>query len=601
MCGIIGAVANRDVSKILLDGLKRLEYRGYDSAGVSLITSDGTMNTVKRAGKVSNLEEAYQAVDSIGYIGIGHTRWATHGKPTEVNAHPQTSLDKVSVVHNGIIENHVRLRNMLQRRGYVFKSDTDTEVIVHLVDYFLTHGSSFRESITKTVRELEGSYAIAVIHKDYPDTIMAVRSNSPLVIGLGEDENYIASDYQALRSMTNKYIQFGENEIVQITCNNVQVYDIENKLKENKIFSLTNIYTDDSDKGHYHHYMQKEIYDQPKSFSDALAGRFSSTSFLNNLFGDNSNILSQINAIQIVACGTSYYAGLVAKYWIEDLVGIPCNVDISSEFRYRNAAVYKNTLFVTLSQSGETADTIGALRKSKKQEYLASLAICNIPDTTLVMESDYTMMINAGVEISVASTKTFTNQLGCLLILAITLAKRDHGFDETNIVEALYSVPNLIEQVLSLNDSIREVASHLVNKDHALFLGRGTLYPIALEGALKMKELSYIHAEGYAGGELKHGPLALVDEDMPVIALIPDNELYEKIRSNVQTVTSRSGEVYIFGEDDSHSVNMPHCKNPIIEPIIYAVAIQMLAYHVAVFKGADVDQPRNLAKSVTVE
>ena len=607
MCGIVGAVTQRDASGILLEGLQRLKYRGYDSAGLCVIDpSDGGLNRTRRLGDIDELEKAC-ATGHEGVIGIAHTRWATHGKPTEANAHPHVSNDLVSVVHNGIIENHESLREILETE-YTFESNTDTEVLAHLLNREITAAGNFREGIFRTLSHLEGAYAIAVMHVDYPDTLLAARVGSPLVVGLGIGENFVASDAQALRPVTDRFIYLDEGEVVELTAREVSIFGTTREVIERRSIKLDER-QDIASRGDFRHYMMKEIYDQPDAIRETLEGRITTKRVLIPAFGNDADeVFSRVKAVQIVACGSSFYAGMVAKYWFEQIAGIPCNVDIASELRYRKVAVLPGTLLVTISQSGETADTLAALRRATHENYLARFCLCNVPNSTMVRESDLTLMIKAGLEVCVASTKAFTNQLADLLMLVLALG-RYHHVDETTeveIVSALHEVPQLLTQVLGLDSQLKQMAEYFVEKHHALFLGRGIHYPIALEGALKLKEISYIHAEGYPAGELKHGPLALVDDDMPVVAVAPSDELLEKVKSNLEEVKARGGELFIVGDDrfvgeeDTRVVRMPSCNN-VISPIIYTIPMQLLAYHVAVFKGTDVDQPRNLAKSVTVE
>ena len=607
MCGIVGAVTQRDASGILLEGLQRLKYRGYDSAGLCVIDpSDGGLNRTRRLGDIDELEKAC-ATGHEGVIGIAHTRWATHGKPTEANAHPHVSNDVVSVVHNGIIENHESLREILETE-YTFESNTDTEVLAHLLNREITAAGNFREGIFRALSHLEGAYAIAVMHVDYPDTLLAARVGSPLVVGLGIGENFVASDAQALRPVTDRFIYLDEGEVVELTAREVSIFGITREVIERRSIKLDER-QDIASRGDFRHYMMKEIYDQPDAIRETLEGRITTKHALIPAFGNGADeVFSRVKAVQIVACGSSFYAGMVAKYWFEQIAGIPCNVDIASELRYRKVAVLPGTLLVTISQSGETADTLAALRTATHENYLARFCLCNVPNSTMVRESDLTLMIKAGLEVCVASTKAFTNQLADLLMLVLALG-RYHEVDETTeaeIVSALHELPQLLNQVLGLDSQLKHMAEYFVEKHHALFLGRGIHYPIALEGALKLKEISYIHAEGYPAGELKHGPLALVDDDMPVVAVAPSDELLEKVKSNLEEVKARGGELFIVGDDrfvgeeDTRVVRMPSCNN-VISPIIYTIPMQLLAYHVAVFKGTDVDQPRNLAKSVTVE
>ena len=609
MCGIVGAATRRNVAGILLEGLQRLEYRGYDSAGLSIIDASGQIQRLRRVGKGQALASAWQAAPVDGQLGISHTRWATHGKPTEDNAHPHHSSNDVAVVHNGIIENHEPLRIALVAAGYIFSSDTDTEVIAHLVHQEVASCGDFRLGVVQALAKLKGAYAVAVIHKDYPSSIMAARVGSPLVVGLGIGENYVASDPQALRPVTDRFIFLDEGEMVEVQADGIIFHGTNTATVAQRTVQIdTRI--DATDKGTHRHYMTKEIYEQPETVAATLEGRVTAKHVLESAFGVNAGaVFAKTQAIQIVACGSSYYTGLVARYWFEEIAGIPCSVEVASEFRYRQVAVTPGTLLVTISQSGETADTLAALRNATNSNYVASLCLCNVADSSLVRESDLCLLIHAGPEICVASTKAFTAQLADLLMLVIVIAKY-HGLDdaaEQKLVTALLSVPAQIHRALALDDAIKVVARQFVDKQHALFLGRGPHYPVAMEGALKLKEISYIHAEGYPSGELKHGPLALVDASMPVVAVAPTDELLDKLKSNLQEVKARGGQLIVFGdsdrfvdEDGTTLVHMPHC-DPVIAPIIYTIPMQLLAYHVAVAKGTDVDQPRNLAKSVTVE
>ena len=610
MCGIVGAAAHREVAPILIEGLRRLEYRGYDSAGVAIIDSDKHIGCYKRVGKVAVLGEAQQHEPLRGHTGISHTRWATHGKPTEANAHPHISNDTLALVHNGIIENHEELRSRLQGLGYEFKSQTDTEVIVHLLHYLMRDGKSLLDALKEAVHELEGAYGVAVIHADEPNTIICARSGSPLVLGLGLGENFLASDQLALRQVTDRFIYLDEGDIAEITPENYRIWD-KNGVAQQRTVVQINDTIDSGDKGAFRHHMLKEIFEQPKVVANTLQGRIGARAILEEAFGIEAKaILDKTKVVQIVACGTSYHSGLVAKYWIEALAGVPCHVEIASEFRYRKFVVSPDTLFVCISQSGETADTLAALRLAKSSGFASTMAICNVAQSSLVRESDLVLMTQAGVEIGVASTKAFTTQLVALLLLGLALGRR-HALsakDEEHIVHALHNLPEQLEQALAQNAEIENVAESFVEKHHSLFLGRGIMWPVAMEGALKLKEISYIHAEAYAAGELKHGPLALVDSDMPVVAVAPNDELLEKLKSNLQEVQARGGELFVFADKDAgfknesgvRVINVPHVTD-VIAPIIYTIPLQLLSYHVAVLKGTDVDQPRNLAKSVTVE
>ena len=609
MCGIVGAASSRNVRGILLEGLKRLEYRGYDSAGLCLREGDALVR-IREVGKVAELKASCDRKAPQGVIGIAHTRWATHGKPTAANAHPHMSNDRVAVVHNGIIENHAALREELQSAGYVFTSETDTEVMAHLIHREVAALQDFRAGVSKAVSMLEGAYAIAVQHLDFPEQLIGARQGSPLVVGVGIDENFIASDPQALRPVTDRFIYLEEGELVEITREEISIFGASDASIASRTVKLDSR-DDASDKGEFRHFMLKEIFEQPKAVRSTLEGRLGQHTVLVESFGLGAEaLLKDAKNIQIVACGTSYYSGLVGRYWIEEFSGLPCQVEIASEIRYRSAAVPEDTVFVTISQSGETADTLAALRQSKTQGYLGSLCICNVANSSLVRESDAAIMTNAGVEIGVASTKAFTTQLVDLLLLAVALG-RSRGLSqetETSIVHALHQLPDYIAEVLNADTMIQKVAEAFIEKDHSLFLGRGVHYPVALEGALKLKEISYIHAEGYPAGELKHGPLALVDEEMTVVCIAPTDELLDKVKSNLQEVAARGGKLYVFtdhqaelfGTEGLTTVILPSVPS-ILSPMVQVVPLQLLAYHVAVMRGTDVDQPRNLAKSVTVE
>ncbi len=610
MCGIVGAVAQRDVSAILLEGLKRLEYRGYDSAGIALIQRNGDFLRLRRNGKVQALTDAIAEIKHDGAIGIAHTRWATHGKPSERNAHPHVSSNSVAVVHNGIIENHHILREQLQKKGYVFTSDTDTEVIAHLVEEERKSTPDLLHAFQATVKQLEGAYGAVVMDINDPDRLIAARSGSPLVIGYGLGENFLASDQLALLPVTNRFAYLEEGDIAEITRDSVQIYDQQGN-KVDRVVKESDISHDAGDKGPYKHYMLKEIYEQPIAIKNTLEGRIKDGSVNIESFGTNAeSILSSIDHVQIIACGTSFHSGMVARYWFEEIAGVPCSVEIASEFRYRKSVVHKNSLIVTISQSGETADTLAALRLAKEIGYKSSLTICNVPGSSLVRESDLVYMMNAGAEIGVASTKAFTVQLTGLLLLVLAIGKYKQldANREKAIINSMLSLPAKIEQTLGMDSSIKVIADDFSDKHHSLFLGRGEQYPVAMEGALKLKEISYIHAEAYAAGELKHGPLALIDADMPVIVVAPNNELLEKLHSNVEEVRARGGLMYVFADKQAHFqsdktmkvLDVPHCDE-VIAPIVYTVPLQLLSYHVALIKGTDVDQPRNLAKSVTVE
>lgn len=609
MCGIVGASAQRNVTGILIEGLKRLEYRGYDSAGLSVLDKEGTIQVRKNTGKVARLVDSLAQFPVQGSLGIAHTRWATHGVPSEVNAHPHRSSD-VAVVHNGIIENHQILRSELVNLGYVFISETDTEVIAHLVHFYLESSDSLKQAVQKTIDRLEGAYALGVISARDPGVLIGARSGSPLVLGVGIEENFIASDQMALRQVTDRFVFLEEGDLVELCKGSYQIVDSVGTKVEREVVTLSGG-DDVADKGHYRHYMLKEIFEQPEVLKDTLQGRISDKHVLPEAFGAAArDIFEKVKSVHIVACGTSYHAGLVARYWLEDWAGIPCQVEVASEYRYRKVVVPEDTLFVTISQSGETADTLAALQSAKQSGYLASLVICNVANSSLVRESDLSLMTHAGPEIGVASTKAFTTQLVALQLLCVGLG-RSHGLDqhkEQKLVEALHQLPELCRQTLALNEKIEATFECFADKHHALFLGRGVQFPVALEGALKLKEISYIHAEAYPSGELKHGPLALVDNEMPVVAVAPNNELLEKLKSNLHEVKARGGQLFVFAdkaagfenEPGVTVMNIPHVPES-LEAIIYTLPLQLLSYHVAVLKGTDVDQPRNLAKSVTVE
>lgn len=610
MCGIIGAVADRNVPPILLEGLKRLEYRGYDSAGVAVINADGELQRCRQVGKVAELVKDLNTNPIRGRIGIAHTRWATHGVPAVNNAHPHASSGRVCIVHNGIIENFESLRAELIEKGYEFESETDSETVAHLVDSYLGASQDLLDAVRSTVKRLEGAYAIGVISKDHPDRIIATRSGSPLVVGKGIGENFIASDVMALKPVTDRFIFLEEGDLVEIKADSISIWNVDDESVVRSDVRVEMAH-DDIDKGNYRHHMQKEIFEQPRVIRNTLEGRIGRTQVFEQAFGVKAkDILDQVEHVTLVACGTSYYAASVARYWMEELVGVPCQVEIASEFRYRRLAVQPNTLFVTISQSGETADTLAALRIAKDAGFCATMTICNVPTSSMVRESDLALMIQAGTEVGVASTKAFTAQLTDLMLLVLLLGRR-HGMSrdcEEELVKALHGLDSVIDQALALDGIIHVIAERFIEKNHALFLGRGTMFPVAMEGALKLKEISYIHAEGYPAGELKHGPLALVDDDMPVIAVAPNNELLEKLQSNLQEVRARGGELFVFAAEDSGFREEPGVTviplpkvHPLLAPIAYVVPLQLLAYHVAVLKGTDVDQPRNLAKSVTVE
>ena len=610
MCGIVGAVAERNVVEILLEGLKRLEYRGYDSAGVALLTPEGQLTRIRRTGKVQELVDAVASQDALGSTGIAHTRWATHGGVTEENAHPHSSNERIAVVHNGIIENYLKLREELGEKGYFFASDTDTETIAHLVHSELANHDTLLSAVQASVKQFHGAYGTVIMDKHDPSRVVVARSGSPLVIGLGLGENFIASDQMALLPVTRRFIFLEEGDVAEITRRSVSIYDAEGNPVDREIIE-SSIEHDAGDKAGYRHYMLKEIHEQPTVVRNALQNRVTDTGLVEGIFGDGAEeILSRVKHVQIVACGTSYHAGMTARYWLEQYANVSCNVEIASEFRYRKSVVHPNSLLVTISQSGETADTLAALRLAKKLGYTASLTICNVPGSSLVRESDLAFMTKAGAEIGVASTKAFTTQLTAFLMLTLALGQHQgmSVADKDSIIKALSSLPSKLEETLAITQGIEDLAEEFADKHHSLFLGRGDQYPIAMEGALKLKEISYIHAEAYASGELKHGPLALIDDEMPVIVVAPNNELLEKLKSNVEEVRARGGIMYVFADKDAvfesddtmRVINVPHCDEP-IAPIIYTIPLQLLSYYVALIKGTDVDQPRNLAKSVTVE
>ena len=609
MCGIVGAAAQRNVTGILVEGLRRLEYRGYDSAGVAVVEQNQTLEIRKAVGKVVNLEQEISSSPTRGNLGIAHTRWATHGKPAFNNAHPHTS-DSIAVVHNGIIENYQALRESLISEGYEFVSETDTEVIVHTIHRFVKNGASLFEAVQQTIAGFDGAYALGVIDANAPDTIIAARRGSPLVLGLGMEENFIASDQMALRQVTDRFIYLEEGDLAEVSHDSIRIVDASGNEVQREAQTLFDG-NEQADKGEFRHYMAKEIHEQPRVIKETLLGRLSKTKILEEVFGTESKaIFDQVKAVQIIACGTSYHAGMVAKYWMENWAGIPCQVEVASEYRYRKVVVQPNTLFVTISQSGETADTLAALRSSKDAGYLAGLTVCNVPNSSLVRESDLCLMTQAGPEIGVASTKAFTTQLVALQLLTIALGRR-HDLTESKeaeLVEALHQLPNLISDVLKLDAQIQKTSEAFSEKHHALFLGRGAEYPVAMEGALKLKEISYIHAEAYPAGELKHGPLALVDADMPIVAVAPNDQLLGKLKSNLEEVQARGGKLFVFADcesdfqndEDTTVIDLPHVPSS-LSALVYTIPLQLLSYHVAVVKGTDVDQPRNLAKSVTVE
>ena len=612
MCGIVGAIAGRDIVPILIDGLRRLEYRGYDSAGVAVLNGSSKLKRLRTVGKVKNLQDALDDSPTSGQLGIAHTRWATHGAPAERNAHPHISKDGIAIVHNGIIENHDELRDDLIKAGYTFSSETDTEVIAHRIHLHMERlGGDLFKSVRATAAELEGAYALAVVSENNPDTIVLAREGCPVVIGVGQGEHFVASDVSALLPVTRNFIFLEEGDVAEVHRDGLRVLDREGQVVQRPV-RVSELSADAAEKGDFAHYMLKEIHEQARAVAQTLEERVAGGKLLEAAFGPGAmDAFRRAEAVQIVACGTSYHAGAVAKYYIEQIARLPCWVEIASEYRYRNPVVPKNTLFVTISQSGETADTLAALRMAKQAGYLSTLAICNVPESSLVRESELVMLTRAGPEIGVASTKAFTTQLTALGMLVVALAKFNSADAERErgLVQRLIEVPGLIEKTLQLDGAIKELAKRFADKHHALFLGRGQMYPIAMEGALKLKEISYIHAEAYPAGELKHGPLALVDADMPVIVVAPNNDLVEKLKSNMQEVRARGGELYVFADPDSGIessegvtvLNMPKHVSHFQAAIIYTIPLQLLSYHCAILKGTDVDQPRNLAKSVTVE
>ena len=611
MCGIVAAIADRNIVPVLIEGLRRLEYRGYDSAGVAVLDAGGTIVRQRTVGKVKALQDAIAASPTAGVLGIAHTRWATHGVPSERNAHPHLSRDGLALVHNGIIENHAELRDQLAALGYEFTSETDTEVVAHRIHFHMEKLDDLFRAVRATVAELEGAYALAVVSQADPGRIIVARMGCPVVVGLGVGENFVASDVAALLPVTRKFMFLDEGDVAEVRRDGVRVIDREGNSVERPV-KESELSADAAEKGQYRHFMLKEIHEQPRSVANTLQERVANGRLLEAAFGPAaSGVFQRVEAVHIVACGTSYHAGVVARYFIEQICRIPCHVEIASEFRYRNPVVARNALFVSISQSGETADTLAALRLAKQTGFLATLAICNAPESSLVRESELVMLTRAGPEIGVASTKAFTTQLTALGMLVIALA-RYHGSDaerERGLVQRLVELPGLIEKTLELDPVIHKLALRFAEKHHALFLGRGALHAVAMEGALKLKEISYIHAEAYAAGELKHGPLALVDADMPVITVAPNNDLLEKLKSNLQEVRARGGELYVFADPESgfessdgvHVIQMPRHVSYVQAPIIYTIPLQLLAYHVAILRGTDVDQPRNLAKSVTVE
>ncbi|OEY66067.1 glutamine--fructose-6-phosphate transaminase (isomerizing) [Marinobacter sp. X15-166B] len=610
MCGIVGAVSERDVEGILLEGLRRLEYRGYDSAGMAVLGNNGAIQRAREVGKVAALADAVAQSPCSGTVGIAHTRWATHGEPSRVNAHPHMSGERLAIVHNGIIENYQELRETLRAAGYEFSSQTDTEVVVHLIHQQLQTATSLLEAVKAAISQLRGAYALAVMHADEPEHLIVCREGSPLVIGVGIGEHFIASDQLALLPVTDRFMVLEEGDVAEIRKDRVTVWDRDGRPGERPVNRFEHG-TEAADKGEYRHFMLKEIYEQPQVIQATMAGRLTHNRVLEQALGTAAErLLEQVRHVQIIACGTSYHAGMVARYWIEELAGIPCSVEVASEFRYRKHVIQPDTLFLCISQSGETADTLAALRQAKQAGFRAALAICNVPGSSLVRESDLVIMTQAGPEIGVASTKAFTTQLTALLIFTLALARHNGLSEDTeaDIVAALHELPGQVAAALALDGRIAEMSRAFMDKVHSLFLGRGSMYPVAQEGALKLKEISYIHAEAYPAGELKHGPLALVDSDMPVVTVAPNNEMLEKLKSNMEEVRARGGELFVFADQAAevkaepglHVLEIPSV-HPITAPIVYTLPLQLLSYHVAVLKGTDVDQPRNLAKSVTVE
>jgi glutamine---fructose-6-phosphate transaminase (isomerizing) len=615
MCGIVGGVTNSNITPLLLEGLNRLEYRGYDSSGLTVLSNKNTFNRARSVGKVKNLEKnLHKRSNKIkGNIGIAHTRWATHGEPSSLNAHPHISKNSVSVVHNGIIENYIELKNDQEELGYEFKSETDTEVIAHAIDLELQSSVSLIESVQKAVKSFKGSYGLGIISSKFPDQIIATRKGSPLVLGVGSNGNYIASDQMALLSETKNFIFLEEGDVAEIKLDKITIFDLDGNLVNRPVI-ISKIKKGHVDKGDYDHFMQKEIFEQPQAIRDTLESRITKDSVITSSFGPKADeIFKNIKQIQIVACGSSYNAGLVGKYWIEDIAKIPCNVEIASEYRYRRPILLDHTLFVTLSQSGETADTIEALKAAKKiNKSIKSLSISNSPESSLTRLSDMVLLTHAGPEIGVASTKAFTTQLVSLALMLCSIGKLQNKIDriqEKEIVAGLKKLPGLINEALLQENQIKKLVKRFIDKNSALFLGRGTMHAIAMEGALKLKEISYIHAEAYPAGELKHGPIALIDKNMPVIAIAPNDELLEKLKSNLQEVKSRGSQMIVFEDENSRVQSMKSMKvipitanlGRITAPIIFTIPLQLLSYHVALEKGNDVDKPRNLAKSVTVE
>lgn len=612
MCGIVGGIAERNISNILIEGLKRLEYRGYDSAGLALINNSQVLRE-RRVGKVANLEQAVNESQINGSLGIAHTRWATHGKPTENNAHPHIS-GNVAVVHNGIIENYQELKDDLEALGYVFTSQTDTEVVAHLVNDALKSTPSLLEAVRQVVPQLKGAYALGIVHTDHSDELITVREGSPLVIGVGIGENFISSDQLALLPITNRFIYLEEGDIARLTRTTIEVF-VDGQLVDRPVKELDATVSNAS-KGEYKHYMLKEIYEQPEALKQTISQALNGNTLREDFLVNAEQDFSTIQQIQIIACGTSYHAGMIAKYWFEQLIDLPCQVEIASEFRYRTPVIVNNTIYVCISQSGETADTLAALRDTQKRATskgvnITTMTICNVATSSMVRETDYSLLTLAGPEIGVASTKAFTTQLAALMLLVLKIGTVKNAISAeqmTEITTELWHMPKVLLDTLSHDDEILRLSELFVEKQHCLFLGRGTHFPIALEGALKLKEISYIHAEGYAAGELKHGPLALVDNDMPVVILAPQDDMIDKLKSNMEEVQARGGELFVFADENSgikakdrqHVVHVPSV-DALLAPIVYSIPVQLLSYHVAVLRGTDVDQPRNLAKSVTVE
>ena len=608
MCGIIAAATDRSVGKLLIKGLYKMEYRGYDSAGIAMHVENDVAH-LRALGKVALLEEKMKSEKPKGKVGIAHTRWATHGEPSEINAHPHQSNDRVFIVHNGIIENYLELKGELSSLGYSFSSKTDSELIAHLLDYFLKENNSLLKAMQALKNKLEGAYAIAALDQKDPESLVLARNKSPLIIGLGKKENFAASDPLALAELTKSFLIMEDGDVAKISPQQVEIYDDQDNLA-NREEVFMDVNAEASTKGNFRHYMEKEIFEQPNAILNTLDGRIGGDDVLNNIFGEGSSeVFERVKRVQIVACGTALHAGRVAANWFSAISGLPTQMDYASEYRYKNPYIDEDTLLIAISQSGETADTLAALRYAKEKDYLATLGICNTPTSSLAREADYLLLTNAGPEVGVASTKCFTTQLVALMLLTLSLAKASGKNPRLRgrIIEALRTLPEKISEALLLKDEIISFAPEIANKNNALFLGRGIFYPIAKEGALKLKEISYIHAEAYPAGELKHGPLALIDEEMPVIAIAPEHELAEKLVSNLEEVKARGGALYVFGNakeklelSTGNYVNMPECDF-LLTPILYSIPLQILSYEVALLRGTDIDQPRNLAKSVTVE